>query len=201
MSKDFLSWSSVVKHSPLAIISSLSLLFSSVPVTGQNIYRWTDAQGRIHFSNAPVSVAKSIDDELPPTANFGGKPGSIPFPANKPQPVKRQVESPPTTENTSSSETAEEESTPPENNEDTAATENEQPAAQEANPASPLSQTAADSSDAGDSDETPKKDTSKNKKQSAPSDNDSDDEDDSDSSNGDDDPGDTNGEDSDETET
>jgi hypothetical protein len=65
MGKDFPSWSGVVKQSPLAIISSLSLIFCSAPVTGQNIYRWTDLQGRIHFSNAPVHEAKAIDDELP----------------------------------------------------------------------------------------------------------------------------------------
>ena len=65
MGEDFPSWSGVVKQSLLAIISSLSLIFCSAPVTGQNIYRWTDLQGRLHFSNAPVHEAKAIDDELP----------------------------------------------------------------------------------------------------------------------------------------
>jgi Domain of unknown function (DUF4124) len=68
MGKDFSSWSGVVKQSPLVIISSLSLIFCSAPVTGQNIYRWTDLQGRIHFSNAPVHEAEAIESELPPTS-------------------------------------------------------------------------------------------------------------------------------------
>ena len=57
-----------MKRSPLAIISSLSLLCSSAPVMGQNIYRWTDLQGRLHFSNAPVHKAEAIEGELPPTS-------------------------------------------------------------------------------------------------------------------------------------
>ncbi len=53
-----------MKQSPLVIISSLSLIFCSAPVTGQNIYRWTDPQGRLHFTNAPVHKAEAIEGEL-----------------------------------------------------------------------------------------------------------------------------------------
>jgi hypothetical protein len=80
-----------VKYSPFAVISSLSLLFCSAPVTGQNIYRWTDHQGRSHFSNAPVHEAKAIDDELPPATNFGGEPSSIPFAVRQPQSAKGET--------------------------------------------------------------------------------------------------------------
>ncbi len=68
MGEDFSSWSGVVKQSPLVIISSLSLIFCSAPVTGQNIYRWTDPQGRIHFTNAPVHKAEVVESEQPPTS-------------------------------------------------------------------------------------------------------------------------------------
>lgn len=61
-----------MKQQNFILVVSLSLIFSSAPATGQNIYRWTDAQGRVHFSNAPVSEATAVDDELPPAPNFGG---------------------------------------------------------------------------------------------------------------------------------
>jgi len=61
-----------VKQFYVGISVMLSIFISSAPVIGQNIYRWTDEKGRVHFSNAPVKEAQSVDDELPPAANFGG---------------------------------------------------------------------------------------------------------------------------------
>ncbi|HEV8715869.1 MAG TPA: DUF4124 domain-containing protein [Candidatus Binatia bacterium] len=48
----------------------LFLTCSSVLAQG-GIYKWTDAKGRIHFSNAPTSKAESVDETLPPASTFG----------------------------------------------------------------------------------------------------------------------------------
>ena len=61
-----------MKQFHIGIAVTLALVFSSAPVIGQSIYKWTDERGRIHFSNAPVKEAQSVDEELPPAANFGG---------------------------------------------------------------------------------------------------------------------------------
>ena len=61
-----------MKQFHIGITIVLSILVSSVAALGQNIYRWTDEQGRVHFSNAPVKEAQSVDDDLPPASNFGG---------------------------------------------------------------------------------------------------------------------------------
>ena len=37
----------------------------------QGIYKWTDAKGRLHFSNAPTREAETVDDSLPPASTFG----------------------------------------------------------------------------------------------------------------------------------
>jgi hypothetical protein len=69
---------------------SLSLIFFSAPVTAQSIYRWTDAQGRVHFSNAPISEATAVDDELPPATSFGGAQDSSPSPLQTPPFAEQQ---------------------------------------------------------------------------------------------------------------
>ena len=126
-----------MKYSPFAVISSLSLLFCSAPVTGQNIYRWTDPQGRIHFSNAPVHEAKAIDDELPPAPNFGGTPGSIPFAVKQPRSVKEKPVTPPAPAKASPSETVGEDSTAQVNNEEAQAAKYMPVTGVEENPVSP----------------------------------------------------------------
>ncbi|MBI3302091.1 MAG: DUF4124 domain-containing protein [Deltaproteobacteria bacterium] len=52
---------------------SLFLTFSSVTAQG-GIYKWTDAHGQVHFSNAPIGKATAVDDELPPASDFGTSP-------------------------------------------------------------------------------------------------------------------------------
>ncbi|MBI3756502.1 MAG: DUF4124 domain-containing protein [Deltaproteobacteria bacterium] len=167
-----------MKQSLLAIISSLALLFCSAPVTGQNIYRWTDPQGRIHFSNAPVHEANVIDDELPPATNFGGESGSIPFTVSQPRPVTQKPATPPATAKAAPSETVGEDSVPQVNSEEAQAAERAPVTGGEESPAVPFTQTAADLSESDDPDEKPKKDAPSNKKKSVPSDEDADDDED-----------------------
>lgn len=64
--------------------------FFSAPVTAQSIYRWTDAQGRVHFSNAPVSEATAVDEELPPATSFGGVQDTSPSPLQTPRSTEQQ---------------------------------------------------------------------------------------------------------------
>ena len=46
-------------------------LACSAALAEGNIYKWTDAKGRLHFSNAPTREAQTVDDSLPPTSTFG----------------------------------------------------------------------------------------------------------------------------------
>src|SRR5712691_10083252 len=51
----------------------LFLTCSSVLAQG-GIYKWTDAKGRIHFSNAPTGNAEAVDETLPPPSTFATQP-------------------------------------------------------------------------------------------------------------------------------
>ena len=47
--------------------------FAYIPtsVRAQGLYKWTDSRGVVHYSNTPTnSTAKTVDDALPPAANF-----------------------------------------------------------------------------------------------------------------------------------
>jgi len=47
------------------------LFLPAAPVLAQGgIYKWTDAKGRVHFSNAPTGRAESVDEALPPASTF-----------------------------------------------------------------------------------------------------------------------------------
>ena len=48
---------------------SVLCVVSSAAAQG-SIYKWVDAQGRIHYSDTPIDHAESVDDALPPAANF-----------------------------------------------------------------------------------------------------------------------------------
>jgi hypothetical protein len=56
---------------------SLSLSLSAAGAQGV-IYKWIDAHGIVHFSNAPTNRATPVDDELPPAASFTAPPEPIP---------------------------------------------------------------------------------------------------------------------------
>lgn len=56
---------------------SCFLALSSAAAQG-GIYKWTDAQGRIHFSNAPIGSAVPVEKELPPASSFGSSPETPP---------------------------------------------------------------------------------------------------------------------------
>lgn len=114
-----------MKPQNFTLIASLSLIFSSAPVTGQNIYRWTDAQGRVHFSNAPVSEATAVDDELPPAPNFGGAQDSSSSSLQPPPSSEQQSDSPSSTAASSPTEETTEESDEPAISDDEAVTDSE----------------------------------------------------------------------------
>jgi hypothetical protein len=199
MSEDSFSWSHIVKQSLLAILSALSLPSTAAPVAAQNVYRWTDPQGHIHFSNAPVSAAKSVDNELPPAASFGGVPGAIPMALLTPREAKQESASSLPTELEPSAEIAGDENpTTPESEETIAGVT--QPTSPEANSTTPFLQSVAKDDDDDDEEEDdkddedqPKQNLQQGQKKSAPSDDEGDegeddeDDEDSNSSNGDDD--------------
>lgn len=116
------------QHQSIFLICFVSLAFisSSVPVTAQSIYRWTDAQGRVHFSNAPVAEAIAVDDELPPATSFGGVPGSLPPSLQISPPTEQQPDAPPSTAAFTPDQGGTEEELTPTNREETTTTDQEQ---------------------------------------------------------------------------
>ena len=60
---------SVLRISLLSLGMSGMLLAGPDVVQGQ-IYKWVDAEGRIHFSDSPIGKADVVDEELPPTSQF-----------------------------------------------------------------------------------------------------------------------------------
>ena len=141
----FLSQGShLVKQHRLPFLLSLSLLFSATPVLGQNIYRWTDAQGRLHFSNAPVYEATAVDDELPPATSFGG--AQEPAPQQTAPSTAPQADSPTTTAAVPPTEDDSEDDAEPANNEETVPTDGEPVAAEDTVESEP-GESATDNSD------------------------------------------------------
>jgi len=45
--------------------------YSPASIFAQGLYKWVDSRGVVHYSNTPTnSTAKTVDDALPPAANF-----------------------------------------------------------------------------------------------------------------------------------
>lgn len=57
----------------------LFFIGSSAPALGE-IYKWTDPQGHLHFSNTPTGKAEAVDDALPPASSFVAPPEPTPAP-------------------------------------------------------------------------------------------------------------------------
>jgi hypothetical protein len=98
------------KPPSVVCISLLSLGLSGILLAGPDavhgqIYKWVDAEGRIHFSDTPVDKAEVVDEELPPTSEF-----ISPRPPNPPTPPE-QTEPPNETDETDETQGAED--TPP----------------------------------------------------------------------------------------
>ena len=81
------------KKSTLALgISLLSLVISGIPLTGPDvvqaqIYKWVDAEGRLHFSDSPIGKAEAVDAELPPASEFiSPRPPTPPTPPQQTEP-------------------------------------------------------------------------------------------------------------------
>lgn len=59
---------------PLATCG-LCVFLTAAPVAAQGrIYKWVDANGRVHYSDAPVGQAEDVDAALPPASSFGTLP-------------------------------------------------------------------------------------------------------------------------------
>ena len=50
------------------------LLLGGVITTHGQIYKWVDAEGRVHYSDTPIDEAENIDEELPPASRFIAPP-------------------------------------------------------------------------------------------------------------------------------
>ena len=85
----------------------LSLGISGMPMTGPDvvqgeIYKWVDAEGRLHFSDTPIGKAEAVDEELPPASEFiSPRPPTPPTPPEQTEPPN-DTEDPQETENTPS---------------------------------------------------------------------------------------------------
>lgn len=65
------------------VVCGFTVLSLTFPAFAQGkIYKWVDAQGRVHYSNTPIGQAEDIDTLLPPAASFAHP--SAPQAANSP---------------------------------------------------------------------------------------------------------------------
>ena len=88
----------------------LSLGISGMPMTGPDvvqgeIYKWVDAEGRLHFSDTPIGKAEAVDEELPPASEFiSPRPPTPPTPPEPTEPPNEtdDTEDPQAAENTPS---------------------------------------------------------------------------------------------------
>src|SRR5439155_27213695 len=63
----------------IAVIPALSFsLALSSAAAQEGIYKWTDAQGTVHFSNTPTGSVAPADNDLPTASNFGASPEPAP---------------------------------------------------------------------------------------------------------------------------
>ncbi len=81
------------KKSTFALgISLLSPVINGIPLTGPDvvqaqIYKWVDAEGRLHFSDSPIGKAEVVDAELPPASEFiSPRPPTPPTPPQQTEP-------------------------------------------------------------------------------------------------------------------
>jgi uncharacterized protein DUF4124 len=58
------------KLMPAGVLGWFLFLPCSSAFAQGGIYKWTDIKGTIHFSNTPTHEAETVDDLLPPAANF-----------------------------------------------------------------------------------------------------------------------------------
>lgn len=145
-----------MKYYHLTLVSALSLIFSSAPVASQNIYKWTDAQGRVHFSNTPVGAADSVDEDLPPSTSFGTDPDLSDSPPQPSAPAEQQA-TPPTPTTTAAAPPLEddvEEDAEPLAAEDSTTARDDSPIAPEETLEESLPQTVAELSEKADEYET-----------------------------------------------
>lgn len=175
-----------MKYSRLTLIPVLSFIFSSVPVAGQNIYKWTDAQGRVHFSNTPVNAADSVDEDLPPSTSFGNDSDLSDSSAQSSPPAEPQA-IPPKPTTTAAAPPLEddlEEDAEPLAAEEPTRAEDESPTGSEESPTETLPQTIADLSEQANEDENvtspSKKEKDGDEEDSSDNDADDDEEDDED---------------------
>ena len=54
-------------------LSSLGILLLGPAMTNAQIYKWVDAEGRVHYSDTPTDEAQDVNEELPPASRFTGR--------------------------------------------------------------------------------------------------------------------------------
>jgi hypothetical protein len=119
-------------------ILGLSLLVTASSAAAQGrIYKWVDAQGRIHFSDTPTGNAESVDEALPPASNFGTQPEPAARPLASTEPPADTVTPPPAT------------ATPPSTEGNEPAAADNEPATADNEPAAAGSEPATAEPDAG----------------------------------------------------
>jgi hypothetical protein len=55
----------------LSVVGLAVFFVVSLAVAQGRIYKWVDAQGRVHYSDTPTGLAESVDEALPPASSFG----------------------------------------------------------------------------------------------------------------------------------
>lgn len=83
---------------PALVLGWLLFLTCSSVLAQGGIYKWTDAKGRIHFSNAPTGNAEAVDDTLPPASTFATQPEATPPATAATEPASQAASPPVTTE-------------------------------------------------------------------------------------------------------
>ena len=75
------------KLMPAGVLGWFLFLACSSAFAQGGIYKWTDVKGTIHFSNTPTREAETVNDLLPPAANFERPPEPAPPAAASTTPV------------------------------------------------------------------------------------------------------------------
>jgi len=83
---------------PAVVLGWLLFLPGASVLAQGGIYKWTDAKGRVHFSNAPTGRAESVDEALPPTSTFATQPEPTPPATAATEPAAGTAAPPVTTE-------------------------------------------------------------------------------------------------------
>lgn len=60
---------------PMRQLALIALLLASASASAAQVYRWTDAAGKVHYGDRPVAGAESLD--VRPASGDGGAAGEL----------------------------------------------------------------------------------------------------------------------------